>query len=303
LSKEFKTNIRQYNAAFAFTSLGVQVDHTVTCSSGPYSFRIHGDLHHLSGALMPAPGEPAVFAQLYIHDPMAQLRYREGRNSNLNSVIMTQLQATLHGTHPYVPLYRQAFQIIMDQPADQQQDVRIRLRADRNHDMRRYNLPTSSDEVAAIIPGDGSEERSDHRDIVLRLQGGGLKRISHLHPSYASLHYVLLFPNGEDGWHTDIPAHQGANGTRRAPNVSQRCYHSYRLHVRPGVQPPLLWGGNLLQQYVVDAWASIEQSTLNWVRHHQKELRADVYSGLRDAAMGDRDENIDLDNHGSHIIL
>jgi hypothetical protein len=58
-----------------------------------------------------------------------------------------------------------------------------------------------------------------------------------------------------------------------------------------------------LQQYVVDAWASIKQSTLNWVRHHQKELRADVYPGLRDAAMGDCDENIDLDNHGSCIIL
>jgi len=37
-----------------------------------------------------------------------------------------------------------------------------------------YNLPTT-DEIAAIIPGDGSEERSDHRDIVLRLTGGGLK--------------------------------------------------------------------------------------------------------------------------------
>ena len=74
--------------------------------------------------------------------------------------------------------------------------------------MRQYNLPTANDEVAAIMPGDGSEEWSDHRDIVLRLNGGGLKCISHLHPSYASLHYVLLFPNGEDGWHTDIPSNK-----------------------------------------------------------------------------------------------
>jgi hypothetical protein len=65
----------------------------------------------------------------------------------------------------------------------------------------------------------------------------------------------------------------------------------------------LLWGGHLLQQYVVDAWASVEQNTLNWVRHHQKELRADVYSGLRDAAMGDRDDNLNLENHGTRIIL
>jgi hypothetical protein len=126
-SKEFKTNIRQYNSAFAFTSVGVNVDHKVTRSSGPYSFRIQGDLHHLSGALMPPPGRPAVFAQIYIHDPLAQLHLREGNNNNLNSVIMTQLQAMLNDTHPYVPLYRQAFQIMSEKPADEQPNVRIRL--------------------------------------------------------------------------------------------------------------------------------------------------------------------------------
>ena len=135
LAKEFKTNIRQYNATFAFTSLGVKVDDAVTHASGPYSFRIHGDLHHLSGALMPPPGQPAVFAQLYIHDPLAQLRLRERQNTNLNSVIMTELQAMLNDTHPYVPLYKQAFQIMSEKPADEQQNVSIRLRADRNQDL------------------------------------------------------------------------------------------------------------------------------------------------------------------------
>ena len=54
---------------------------------------------------------------------------------------------------------------------------------------------------------------------------------------------------------------------------------------------------------MVDAWASMEQSTLNWIRHHQKELRAEVYSGLRDAALGDRDENVNLAEHSQRIIL
>ena len=69
----------------------------------------------------------------------------------------------------------------------------LRLCAEQNQDLRRYNLPTANNEVGAIIPGDGSEERSNHRDIILRLGGGGLKRISHLHPSYSTLHYVVLF--------------------------------------------------------------------------------------------------------------
>ena len=70
---EFKTNIHQYNSAFAFTSLGVNVDHSVVAGSGPYSFRISGELHHLSGALLPPPGQAPVFAQVYIHDPQEQL--------------------------------------------------------------------------------------------------------------------------------------------------------------------------------------------------------------------------------------
>ena len=82
-------------------------------------------------------------------------------------------------------------------------------------DLRRYNLPNANEEVAAIIPGDGSEERSNHRDIVLHLSGRGLRRISQLHPSYSSLHYVLLFPYGEDGWHNDIPAQAGPSGAEK----------------------------------------------------------------------------------------
>ena len=89
-------------------------------------------------------------------------------------------------------------------------------------DLRRYNLPTANDEVAAIIPGDGSEEHSNHHDIVLRLRGGGLQRISNLHPSYSTLHYVLLFPHGEDGWHLNIPVQVEPGVRRRSPNVTQR---------------------------------------------------------------------------------
>ena len=32
-----------------------------------------------------------------------------------------------------------------------------------------------------------------------------LQRISETHPSYDPLHYVLLFPSGDDSWHVDVP--------------------------------------------------------------------------------------------------
>ena len=113
----------------------------------------------------------------------------------------------------------------------------------------------------------------------------------------------MLFPYGEDGWHTDIPAQPGPDGQQRSAKVSQRAYYAHRLHAQPGIQPVLFSGGKLFQQYVVDGWASIEQNLLNWVRFHQKELIADVYKGLRDAAMGDHDENFNLAEHGQRLIL
>jgi hypothetical protein len=165
-------------------------------------------------------------------------------------------------------------------------------------------LPTAN-EIAAVIPGDGSEEVSDHRDIVVRLQGGGLHCISHLNPAYSTLHYVLLFPHGEDGWHKDIPTQDRPNGRGRSTNVTQRCYYAYRFHVRSAGlnQPALFLSGKLFQQYIVDAWASTEQSSLNWARTHQKELRADVYRGLRDAARGDGGADATLANQGQRVIL
>ena len=81
-------------------------------------------------------------------------------------------------------------------------------------DPRRYNLPNDSNEIAAIIPGNGSEDVKKDRDIVLHWQDGRLEEISNLHPLYAPLHYVLLFPSGEYGWHPRIPIHVGAGGGR-----------------------------------------------------------------------------------------
>lgn len=43
----FRTNIRAYNNALSFTSLGVNIDETVANSrGGAYNFRIHGNVYH-----------------------------------------------------------------------------------------------------------------------------------------------------------------------------------------------------------------------------------------------------------------
>jgi Helitron helicase-like domain at N-terminus len=64
--------------------------------------------------------------------------------------------------------------------------------------------------------------------------------------------------------------------------VTQRCYYAYRLF--PWITGPntIFQSGQLFQQHVVDAWASVEQSELFWIQTNQKTIRADLYQGLRD---------------------
>ena len=52
-----------YNSALSFTSIGVKVDQEVTGTSGVYTFRIHGNMYHRIGTLLPPNSEtPSQFA-------------------------------------------------------------------------------------------------------------------------------------------------------------------------------------------------------------------------------------------------
>jgi hypothetical protein len=44
----------------------------------------------------------------------------------------------------------------------------------------------------------------DRRDVIVAQQVGPFQRIFELHVGYMALHYLLLFPYGEDGWHLNI---------------------------------------------------------------------------------------------------
>ena len=53
-----------YNSALSFTSIGVNVDQEVTGTSGVYTFRIHGEMYHRIGTLLPNSETPP-FLQNY----------------------------------------------------------------------------------------------------------------------------------------------------------------------------------------------------------------------------------------------
>jgi hypothetical protein len=74
---------------------------------------------------------------------------------------------------------------------------------DPRTDLQRYNAPIA-DKVGALMVG-GDVDEANARDIVVRSTNGYFQRVSPLHSAYAPLHYVLLFPDGRNGWHDGIP--------------------------------------------------------------------------------------------------
>jgi hypothetical protein len=153
----------------------------------------------------------------------------------------------------------------------------------------------TTDEVVALMVGDGFEA-IDRCDVVLAQQASPFQRIFELHVRYMALHYPLLFPYGEDGWHPNIQLNgvianvdldedhvEESELQRKHCNVTMAEFYDYRLQHRDTDGIALLRGGRLWQQYIVDAYAAIEQNRLKYLRLNKKKLRADLYQGLQDA--------------------
>ncbi|KAI8136439.1 hypothetical protein BJV82DRAFT_527730 [Fennellomyces sp. T-0311] len=72
-SNQFFNDIRKYNSAFAFASLGATIDNNYTnARGGAYAFRIQGGIYHRIGPLLPDGAAPPAFAQIYIYDSSEQ---------------------------------------------------------------------------------------------------------------------------------------------------------------------------------------------------------------------------------------
>jgi len=79
---------------------------------------------------------------------------------------MNNLQTMLLDNHPYIGQYRHVYELIKEKPADEQQEVKIRLHVNLQQDQRAHNLLTA-EEVAVIIPEEGVHHAMDDRDVVL----------------------------------------------------------------------------------------------------------------------------------------
>ena len=144
----------------------------------------------------------------------------------------------LHDINPFISLYKTAKERL-DTGGMEGEEMRVllnpqlRLILEVGADKRRHNLPTS-DEVAMVIPAEYGE--STFRDIVLASRGQNGEEFTIIdanHAAYMPLHYVLILPRGELGWHWGLEL-QNPEGVRQLTRLPQRAFYRYRLHQRQG---------------------------------------------------------------------
>ncbi|CAN1172160.1 hypothetical protein LINPERPRIM_LOCUS30907 [Linum perenne] len=213
------------------------------------------------GSLLPPPGVAPKYCQLYVLDPQAGI------------------DDMLQEHNCLVQSFHRIRSSLLEETS---RTLRVRIVGSRIESDRRYDLPTEV-ELAGLIPDDFQPDHED-RDIIVQSRSTGLMRITSMNPKYDALHFPLLFPHGEDGFHLGIRYDSRyASETQKRKNVTQREYYCYRLQFRADEGKTLIRGGKMLQHYCIDAFTTGEQSRLSYIRYHQKELRSDIYQGLYDA--------------------
>ncbi|KAF6170123.1 hypothetical protein GIB67_025812 [Kingdonia uniflora] len=221
---------------------------------------------------------------LYYGSSIALNKHAE-RNPQLNADVLDIIQANLLEHNHFARMYRQAYEVLKEASSLTKKDVNIRAHLYYNSrtDRRRYNL-LSIDEIAVILPRDGHEPCS-MRDIIAYLKGDReLMRINKCHPAYLPLHYVLLFPRGQLGWAPDL-LHWDVNYNNPSEDrLTLKDFYSYRLFQCHTEYLSILRGGQLFQEFRVDAWDLTEQNRLNYHRINKSKLRSELYDGLADLA-------------------
>ena len=116
--RAFREQIRAYNNALAFASLGANLDKGLAnAKRGVYTFRMHGVMYHRIGRLMPNECEAPAFAQIYIHDGIADVEVAK-RQRHLGDGALPELkglQHMLHEVNPYVAFFRQGLDMMREQ--------------------------------------------------------------------------------------------------------------------------------------------------------------------------------------------
>jgi hypothetical protein len=96
------------------------------------NFKIHGQIYHRIGSLLPDEGQNPVFAQLYIYDTDHENSNRLRIMRNLNADILQNLQDMLDTYNPYIRNIHQVRDLLRDD--GESAEISMRIYCDHSHD-------------------------------------------------------------------------------------------------------------------------------------------------------------------------
>ncbi|CAN1121174.1 hypothetical protein LINPERPRIM_LOCUS2025, partial [Linum perenne] len=109
------------------------------------------------------------------------------------------------------------------------------------------------------------------RDIIVNNRVFGLCRVTSLNPLFDSLHFPLLFPYDNDGFHNRIhynPMHKDPDQKRKYVTQHEHYYFCLQYINSKGIT--LIRFGKTLQHFYIDAFTTIEQNRLTYLCLNKK---------------------------------
>ena len=241
---------RQFNNALALTSAKAKTAEVPGRNGWTPSIMIEGKLSHFIGPLDATTPADRMFAQLYVSDPaasndvmvnvrFARMNLPEGiseRQKERCRELLGVLTNELKRCNKYVRDIMTAGELFAQLDRDGQIQtgslVIDHKKAPVNVDQRTYHANGQRrifNEVKIL-----TDEAPHKRDIIVRFRDNHVSYVSEEHRADDALHYVLLFPLGDDGWHLDLPKKPSQKKKRSRQTADEHDEH---------VDRPLILGG------------------------------------------------------------
>lgn len=282
--RNFFDRIRQYNSAFAFISIAVNL--SLPAGRGPYCYRVQGSLRYNIANINRAQRRPAFNNLFFLEPERANEIRQELHNDQMEQQIVNRISIFLTANNPFARGYANMREVVEQTEREGRtiRDLRLvfnqaRYTGGGGDHPGRYNLPAENQDVCAVFNDpDGQPPYAQSLWVYVRddANRGRLREMNWIDPNVDPMAYPLLFPLGEPGWAPNM-GRQGARG-----RITFTAFYSHIFQHRPGTFNQTLMAGKLTQQYMVDAYLKVEANKLSYLRENQAQLRVEAYNGLID---------------------
>ena len=224
-TKGFLKNIRRYNDLFAFSRNFTKYDmfllnrHEVL---DRYTLKMRGKVSHSTPPTLYPISQNVnkpMFSQIYIYSNDEQKKIRETYYKDVHQSYMNMTFTLLKKYSKFLKHYPTITESLGEQSFQ-----------------FNFNDPSTREPV-------GNQ---------LAQQKLKSKVITTFNPVYEALHYVLLFPEGNEGFKFKMLRHNPTGKSLRSPYISIYDYTSYRFQRRKGDFEHLHYSGKLGHEYIID---------------------------------------------------